>query len=58
MVKDHNDPVVITGIGGRFPESKNTDEYWSNLMSGREMCTEDGRRWPVGKLSLLTSARI
>lgn len=45
-----SDPVAITGIGGRYPESKNVDEFWSNLLSGRELCTEDDSRWPVGKL--------
>lgn len=44
-----DDPVTITGIAGRYPESSNIDEFWSNLLSGRELCTEDDRRWPVGK---------
>lgn len=45
-------PVSITGIAGRFPESNNIDEFWTNLLSGRELCTEDDRRWPVGEFPL------
>lgn len=42
--------VAISGIAGRYPESRNIDEFWSNLMSGTEMCVADDRRWPIGKL--------
>ena len=43
--------VAISGIAGRYPESANIDEFWSNLMSGTEMCVADDRRWPIGKFS-------
>ena len=49
MATISDDPVVITGIGGRFPESENLDEFWFNLLSGKQLCTKDDRRWPVGK---------
>lgn len=41
--------IVISGIGGRFPESDNIDELSANLMAGVDMVTRDDRRWPVGK---------
>ena len=43
------DPVAITGIGGRYPRSENVDEFWYNLLSGEELCTEDETRMPKGK---------
>ena len=43
------DPVVITGIGGRFPESNNIDEFWKNLLSGITLCSDDETRWPKGE---------
>lgn len=44
------DAVVITGISGRFPESKNIQEFWDKLMAGKVMNSADDRRWPVGEL--------
>lgn len=44
-----DDDIVISGIGGRFPESDNIDELASNLLNGVDMVTRDGRRWPIGK---------
>lgn len=41
--------VVISGIGGRFPEADNIDELAANLLAGVDMVTRDDRRWPVGK---------
>ena len=45
----NSEEVVISGISGRYPESDNLDQFWSNLLSGVELGTEDDRRWPVGK---------
>ena len=44
-----SDPVVITGIGGRYPMSRNPEEFWTNLCSGIELCSMDDSRWPVGE---------
>lgn len=44
------DAVVITGISGRFPKSKNIQEFWDKLMAGKVMNSADDRRWPVGEL--------
>lgn len=42
--------VVISGIAGRYPESENIDEFWSKLLAGVDLVTEDARRYPMGKL--------
>ena len=49
-VKDYPIPedIVISGIGGRFPEADTMDEFASKLYSGEDMVTCDDRRWPIG----------
>ena len=32
----------------RFPESESSSHFWSNLLVGKNMCTQDDRRWPAG----------
>ena len=32
----------------RFPDSESSSHFWSNLLAGRNMCSQDERRWPVG----------
>ena len=32
----------------RFPDSESSSHFWSNLLAGKNMCTQDNRRWPVG----------
>lgn len=44
-----DDDIVISGIGGRFPESENFDQLAANLLNSVDMITRDDRRWPVGK---------
>ena len=46
------DPIVISGISGRFPESNNIQEFWENLLKGEAMNSVDDSRWPVGLLAL------
>ena len=43
-----DDDIVISGIGGRFPESDNLDELANNLIDNIDMVTRDERRWPIG----------
>lgn len=58
MRLERDDDVVITGIGGRYPESNNVDEFWENLMAGVDMATADNRRWEgIGGLPL-RSAKV
>lgn len=41
--------IVISGIGGRYPESDSLDEFRDNLYNNVDMICGDDRRWPVGK---------
>lgn len=40
--------VVVSGIGGRFPESEDAEEFKKNLYAGVDMVTMDGKPWPAG----------
>ncbi len=40
--------VVIAGLSCRLPESDSPEELWQHLVAGRDMITEDDRRWPPG----------
>jgi len=40
--------VVISGVSGRLPESANIAEFREHLINGRDMLTEDDRRWKPG----------
>jgi fatty acid synthase len=42
-----NEDVVISGVGGRFPESDTVDEFAHNLYNKVDMIVEDDRRWPT-----------
>ena len=41
--------IVISGIGGRYPESDSVDEFADNLYNKVDMLTLDNRRWRQGK---------
>lgn len=45
-----DDEIVISGIGGRYPESNSLDEFRDNLYNNVDMITSDDRRWPTGQL--------
>lgn len=45
----HDDDIVISGISGRFPKSKNLDEFKYNLYNGINMASDDNSRWIKGK---------
>lgn len=40
--------VVITGISGRLPESDTVKEFMDNLLAGKDLVTDDERRWKKG----------
>ena len=42
------EPMVISGMSGRFPESDSTEEFADNLYNNVDLITEDDRRWPKG----------
>ncbi len=35
-----NTDIAIVGMAGRFPKSKNVNEFWDNLINGRDLITE------------------
>ncbi|WP_143847062.1 SDR family NAD(P)-dependent oxidoreductase [Nocardiopsis sp. JB363] len=44
--RDTEDPVVIVGVSGRYPQADDLAEYWSVLRSGRDCVTEvPSDRW-------------
>ena len=45
--------IVISGMGGRFPESDSVDEFADNLYNKVDMITLDNRRWRQGNFYLL-----
>jgi polyketide synthase PksL len=36
----YNSDIAIIGISGRYPMAKNLDEYWKNLINGRDCISE------------------
>jgi fatty acid synthase len=42
-----DEEIVISGIGGRFPESDTVDEFASNLYNKVDMIVDDDRHWPT-----------
>jgi len=44
--------IVISGMSCRFPESMSYQELWENLLSSKDMVTEDDRRWPAGSFDI------
>ncbi|KAI5764340.1 FASN protein [Gulo gulo luscus] len=44
--------VVIAGMSGKLPESDNMQEFWTNLIGGIDMVTDDDRRWKAGLYGL------
>ena len=34
------EPVAIVGISGCFPMARDIDEFWSNLLEGRDCISE------------------
>ncbi len=39
--------IAIVGVGGRYPQARDLDEFWENLRRGRDCITEIPReRWP------------
>lgn len=47
--------VVIAGMSGKLPESDNMQEFWTNLIGGIDMVTDDDRRWKAGEWAALHS---
>jgi acyl transferase domain-containing protein len=46
--KENREPVAIIGMSGRYPQAKNIDAYWDNLVVGKDCITEiPAERWPL-----------
>ena len=43
--------IVISGISGRFPSSRNLDEFKKNLYEGVDMVTIGEDRWPESEIN-------
>lgn len=41
--------IVISGISGRFPESRNMKHFQENLFNKVDLITDEARRWTLGK---------
>lgn len=46
---ESNNEIVISGIAGRFPETKNVEEFINSLFAGVDMVTENDRRFKPGE---------
>lgn len=44
--------IVISGLSCRFAESDSADEFWANLVAGKDLLTADDRRFPAGVFGL------
>lgn len=41
------EPIAIIGMSGRFPQAANLEEFWDNLVAGRDCIREaPAERWP------------
>lgn len=43
--EDKSDEIVVSGISGRFPKSKNMQEFEHNLYNKVDMADDDEIRW-------------
>ncbi len=43
--------VMITGIAGVFPDSDNVRHFGENLLSKKDLISDDDRRWKLGNFS-------
>lgn len=42
------DPIAIIGMSGKYPEAENLDEFWKNLVNGRDCISEvPSERWSL-----------
>ncbi len=39
-IKNNNEPIAVIGIGCKFPDAENPDEYWTLLINGQDAIHE------------------
>ncbi|CAG7733517.1 unnamed protein product [Allacma fusca] len=49
---DFETEIVISGISGRFPDSENLDEFWQNLVEGKDLISDNITRFNVGEYDI------
>jgi len=50
VIATSNDKVAIIGMSGRYPQAQNLQEYWENLIEGKNSITEiPASRWDVNQ---------
>lgn len=43
---DHQEPIAIIGMSARFPQAEDIDQFWDNLVSGKDCISEiPSNRW-------------
>nr|QEO74705.1 phosphopantetheine-binding domain-containing pro [uncultured bacterium] len=40
-------PIAIIGMAGQFPAAENVQQFWRNLVQGRDCITEISSRWSI-----------
>ena len=46
--------LVISGMSGKLPECNNLQEFKENLFTGKDMVTENNKRWKSGNCIMAT----
>jgi len=50
MIKQQNSSIAVIGMAGQFPKANNLDEYWQNLITGKNCISKiPDDRWDVDK---------
>jgi polyketide synthase PksL len=48
--KDNSGKIAIIGISGKYPEAENVEQFWENLLAGKEsICEVPKERWDIEK---------
>lgn len=47
------DDIVISGVAGRFPECENVEQFCQSLFEGKDLVTENDRRFKPGEKAIL-----
>ncbi|XP_034245130.1 fatty acid synthase-like [Thrips palmi] len=53
MANMEHDDVVVSGVGGHFPECDDLDTFKEALMTGRDVVTDNAERWKPGRLGMI-----